>query len=131
MQDVCQVCCLLHNSLTLCLSAATVNDVSSMLTGAAGATGDAAIVMVRANGREMMVDLVSDPGTVYPVVANSIPQATPPSTPTSLTQAGLDELDGDMEGPDLIQIKEQDPDSQVHLLLQHNWVEESVCLDCL
>ena len=95
--------------------------------GAAGATGDAAIVMVRVNGKEMMVDLVADPGTVYPVVSDSIPQSNPPlmvgagasSSPhtgsSSGTPAapGLDGFDGDMEGPDLIPIQEEEPGSKV------------------
>ena len=89
-------------------------------TGAAGSTGDAAIVMVRVSGKEMMVDLVADPGTVYPVVPDSIPQATPSaavstSSPSLGTPAGLDGFDGDMEGPDLIPIKEDEPGSQVRL----------------
>ncbi|KAK9808194.1 hypothetical protein WJX73_007130 [Symbiochloris irregularis] len=97
--------------------------------GAAGCTGDAAIVMVRVNGREVMVDLVADPGTVYPVVPDSIPQAGPTpqlqavaapspavSSPMGASSGGtpgvgLDGFDGDMEGPDLIPIKEE-PASQ-------------------
>lgn len=104
--------------------------------GAAGCTGDAAIVMVKVNGREVMVDLVADPGTVYPVVPDSIPQAGPQpqlqhvaahttsptvSSPMGASSGGtpgvgLDGFDGDMEGPDLIPIKEE-PGSQVTSLL--------------
>lgn len=95
--------------------------------GPAGLTGDAAIVMVHVNGKEIMVDLVADPGTVYPVVPDTIPKANPPpvtittfSSPQTGSSAGtpaigLDGFDGDMEGPDLIPIKEE-PGSQVSLL---------------
>ena len=83
--------------------------------------------MVRVNEREVMVDLVADPGTVYPVVPDSIPKAEPvplaascspsassPFAPSSGgTGAGLDGFDGDMEGPDLIPIQEEEPGSKV------------------
>ena len=87
--------------------------------GAAGSTGDAAIVMVRVNRKEMMVDLVADPGTVYPVVQDSIPRSLPHfpggSSPPLLgvPPTGLDGFDGDMEGPDLIPVKKDGAESRV------------------